>query len=281
MIERSTAFTTARSDAWRAWHVGPSLAYEVYLPRPGDPRPWPYHVIDAFTARTGRPMRPPAWSFGPRRRFNRFSTVDGESELAVMRERDLAITTVDDAAHFFPAGSHLGGEDELRAWTAAAGALAAARGMERRQLAKVSLAEAHRANGDIATSERLLREVLAEMPRSPIALHGLGSLYLEKGERLDEAVELIKKALTIDQKNAEYLNSLGLVYLKLGRLPEAERNLRSAARLDAGSPSIYEHLGDLLKEKNELHAAETSWQRALRLSIDPIRSDRLRRKIGN
>jgi alpha-glucosidase len=114
---------TARGDAWRAWHVGPSLAYEVYLPRPGDPRPWPYHLIDAFTARTGRPMRPPAWAFGPRRRFNRFSMADGQSELAAMRERDLAITSVDDAAHFFPAGSHLGGEDELRAWTAAAAAL--------------------------------------------------------------------------------------------------------------------------------------------------------------
>ena len=36
------------------------LAFEVYLPIPGDARPWPQHVVDLFTARVGRPMSPPS-----------------------------------------------------------------------------------------------------------------------------------------------------------------------------------------------------------------------------
>lgn len=107
---------TDRDDAFRAWHLGPTLAYEVYVPIPDDPRPWPYHLVDLFTERTGRPMLPPAWTFGPRRRINRGDVQSGVPEIQAMRDLDLAITGVDDAVHFLPRGSHVGIEDELRAW---------------------------------------------------------------------------------------------------------------------------------------------------------------------
>ena len=109
---------TDHDDAWRVWHIGPSLAYEVYVPIPDDERPWPYHLVDLFTERTGRPMIPAPWIFGPRRRIGRNSTALGVPEIQAMRDQDLAITAVDDAMHFLPEGSHVGKEDELRAWVA-------------------------------------------------------------------------------------------------------------------------------------------------------------------
>ncbi|MEI8255107.1 MAG: hypothetical protein WCJ30_05480, partial [Deltaproteobacteria bacterium] len=108
---------TLHADAWRAWHIGPSLAYEIYLPRADDVRPWPYQLIDRFTQTTGRPMIPPAWTFGPRRRVGRGSMQHGVSEVQAMRDLDLAVTAVDDAVHFLPAGSHVGREPALTAWT--------------------------------------------------------------------------------------------------------------------------------------------------------------------
>jgi alpha-glucosidase (family GH31 glycosyl hydrolase) len=109
-----------RADAWRVWHIGPRLAYEVYLPDPADARPWTHQVLDRFTAKTGRPMIPPAWSFGPRRRIDPGDVQNGVPEIQAMRDLHLAITVADDARHFLPTGSDLGHEDELRAWTAAA-----------------------------------------------------------------------------------------------------------------------------------------------------------------
>ncbi len=91
-------------DAWRIWHIGPTLAFEVYTPIPGDARPWPYHLVDLFTAATGRPMLPPAWSFGPRRRFAAGDMVDGKTQAQAMRDLDLAITAFDDTNHFLPRG---------------------------------------------------------------------------------------------------------------------------------------------------------------------------------
>ena len=181
----------------------------------------------------------------------------------------------------FIAGLYSKAGRSKEAITAATEALAVSRGLERRQLAKVALADARRQSGDTAAAKQLLREVLSEMPRSPIALNSLGALLAEQDEKLDEAVELVKKALTIDQRNAAYLDSLGYVYLKLGKLSEAEKALRSAARLETGSASIYEHLGDLYKARNNEQAAMGAWQRAMRLSYLPSETDRIRKKIGN
>ncbi|MBN2492986.1 MAG: glycoside hydrolase family 31 protein [Deltaproteobacteria bacterium] len=107
-----------RADAWRVWHIGPSMAFEVFLPIPGDERSWPYQLIDLFTERTGRPMVPPAWTFGPRRRVGQGDRQGELHELEAMRELDLAMTAVDDAVHFLPLGSHVGREQDLAEWTA-------------------------------------------------------------------------------------------------------------------------------------------------------------------
>jgi alpha-glucosidase (family GH31 glycosyl hydrolase) len=114
---------TDHPDEWRVWDVGPSLAYEVYVPIPDDARPWPRQLVDLFTATVGRPMVPPAWAFGPRRRINRNAMVGSVLEAQAMRDADLALTSVDDALHFLPAGSELGIQPEVAAWTQATAAL--------------------------------------------------------------------------------------------------------------------------------------------------------------
>lgn len=111
---------TADPAAFRAWHIGPKLAFEVYVPKSSDARPYPQQLVDAFTRTTGRPMLPPAWTFGPRRRMNRGAMVNGVPEIQAMRQEDLAITALDDATHFLPAGSQVGNESAIRQWTAAA-----------------------------------------------------------------------------------------------------------------------------------------------------------------
>ena len=107
-----------RPDAWRAWHIGPSLAFEVYVPIPSDARPWPYQIIDEYTATTGRPMVPPPFAYGPRRRINVNAMQQGVLEIDLMRQLGLAITSADDTVHFLPAGSEFGQESSLQSWVA-------------------------------------------------------------------------------------------------------------------------------------------------------------------
>lgn len=107
---------TDHDDAWRIWGIGPSLAYEVLVPIEGDDRLWPDQLVDLFTEKTGRPMLPPPWTYGPRRRINRGDMQMGVSEIQAMRDLDLAITAADDSLHFTPLGRHVGQEDAIRAW---------------------------------------------------------------------------------------------------------------------------------------------------------------------
>lgn len=155
-----------------------------------------------------------------------------------------------------------------------------ANGIERRQIAKMTLATALQMSGDHSAAEAALRDVLKQMPANPIALNNLGYFLAERGERLDEAVEMIKQALAVDPKNPSYLDSLGWAYFKLGKLDEAEKYLRMAARADAYSATIREHLGDVFLEKKDSVRARESWGKALRFSSDSGDIERLKKKIG-
>jgi alpha-glucosidase len=146
---------TERDDAWRVWHTGPDLAYEVYTRVPEDPRPWPYHLVDTFTRVTGRPMMAPPWAYGPRRRVGAGSMANGMGEIEAMRDGDLAITAVDDSLHFYPNGSHVGREPSLAAWTTRARALG------------------YRVNGYYNS----MINVMPESPLAPQAAEGLANSY--------------------------------------------------------------------------------------------------------
>lgn len=159
-------------------------------------------------------------------------------------------------------------------------AVALAGSTERRQIARVTLATGQQMNGDFAAAEVTLRDVLKENPGNPIALNNLGYFLVERGEKPGEAVELIGRALKIDPKNPSYLDSLGWAYFKMGKLSEAEKYLSDAARADADSSTIREHLGDLHSAKNDPAKAKTFWERALRLATEPAEIERLKRKLA-
>jgi tetratricopeptide (TPR) repeat protein len=61
---------------------------------------------------------------------------------------------------------------------------------------KVTAATAALNNGDMATTERLAREVLAERPQHDMALYLLAAVHSRRGA-LDEAMELLTKAVSI------------------------------------------------------------------------------------
>ena len=82
---------------------------------------------------------------------------------------------------------------------------------------------------DFAGAETAFRQVLAREPEHAAALNYLGYMLAERGERLDESVEYLKRALAIEPDNGSFLDSLGWAYFKAGKLDLAEENLRRAA----------------------------------------------------
>jgi len=144
----------------------------------------------------------------------------------------------------------------------------------------VMLSSAQERAGEFKAAEESLRRILARDPEDSTALNNLGYFLTERGERLEEALEMIKRAVRAEPANPSYLDSLGWAYFKLGQLDEAERHLSDAARRNPRSATIYEHLGDLHQRRGRTEDARAAWRKALSLSIEASETARLKAKIG-
>ena len=158
-------------------------------------------------------------------------------------------------------------------------ALAIANTDEMKQVANLMLATAQEKAGDFKGSEETLRGILKVTPNNAVALNNLGYFLAERNERLNEALELIQKALKLEPANASFLDSLGWVYFKLNNLVEAEKHLKDAARKSPVSPTVNEHLGDVLAKQGKNELAKTAWQKALALSSNSEQVTRLKLKL--
>ncbi|HEX4825483.1 MAG TPA: tetratricopeptide repeat protein [Candidatus Polarisedimenticolaceae bacterium] len=126
-----------------------------------------------------------------------------------------------------------------------------------------------------------LRQAMKLDPKSGEAFNYLGYSLADRGERLEEALDLVRKALAIDPWNGAYLDSLGWVYFKMDRLDDAREPLDRAVREFPRDPTVLEHLGDYYEKTGDAARAKGYWKRALAAGPEtPQAKDALEKKIG-
>jgi len=130
-----------------------------------------------------------------------------------------------------------------------------------------------------AEAESAFRQVLARDPENAIALNYLGYMLAERGERLDESVGYLKRALQVEPENPSYLDSLGWAYFKADKLDLAETNLKRAADQLKTNSVIQEHYGQVLFKLGRYDEAIAAWTRALAGDGDSIDKADVDRKI--
>jgi tetratricopeptide (TPR) repeat protein len=128
-------------------------------------------------------------------------------------------------------------------------------------------------------AEQILRQQIERDPTHAAALNNLGYFFLERGTRFDEALSLIERAVRIEPINANFLDSYGWAYFKLGRLEEAAQVLRRAIRYSNRNGALHEHLGDVLSALGRRKEARQNWQAALQFARKTDDRARLRRKM--
>lgn len=126
-------------------------------------------------------------------------------------------------------------------------------------------------------AEREFRVLLEQRPRDAAALNYLGYSFADRGLKLGEAEELIRGAVSLDPDNGAYRDSLGWVFFKQGRAPEALAELSTALRLLPDDGTLWEHMGDIRESLGEADAAWLAWKTAA--MYDPP-GDRINGKIA-
>ncbi len=112
-------------------------------------------------------------------------------------------------------------------------------------------------------AETEFKTVLAMNPKDAATLNYYGYMLADRNVRLDEATQLVQRALAEDPNNPAYLDSLGWAYYKQGKLQDAEQWLRKAVNFDSHDPTILGHLGDVYFKSGRIDLAAVNWQKSL------------------
>ena len=133
---------------------------------------------------------------------------------------------------------------------------------------------------DWTQAESDFRAALALNPDQPQVLNYLGYSLVERGEKLDEALNMIERAVADQPENGAIVDSLGWVYFGLGRYADAVAPLERAAALEAVDPIVNDHLGDAYWAVGRTREAAFQWQRALSFDPEADLAARIRDKLA-
>ncbi|MDQ2091973.1 tetratricopeptide repeat protein [Marimonas arenosa] len=142
----------------------------------------------------------------------------------------------------------------------------------------------HERTGDWPKAEADFRKALEIDPDRPEVLNYLGYSLVEKSDKLDEALELIERAVAARPDSGYIVDSLGWALYRLGRYEEAVEHMERAAELMSVDPIVNDHLGDVYWAVGRTREAEFQWKRALSFvdygdTAEDADPDRIRRKI--
>src|SRR6185436_7530461 len=133
--------------------------------------------------------------------------------------------------------------------------------------------------GRSSDAEKLLRQMLTNEPSNARVLNHLGYLLANRGDQLDEAISLVRKALEADPDRPEYLDSLGWAYFKRGELNDAVKYLAAAAAKLPENSEVQDHLGDAYAKRGSMQDAIAAWNKALKGDGQGIEKSAIERKV--
>jgi tetratricopeptide (TPR) repeat protein len=133
--------------------------------------------------------------------------------------------------------------------------------------------------GEWDKAEADFRKSLALSPDQPLVLNYLGYSLVEKNEKLEEAQEMIEKAVAARPDDGFITDSLGWVLYRVGKYQEAVEPMERAVELVADDPIINDHLGDVYWAVGRKREARFQWRRALSFGPDEKDANRIRRKL--
>jgi tetratricopeptide (TPR) repeat protein len=137
----------------------------------------------------------------------------------------------------------------------------------------------HERNGDWPAAEADFRQALALNPDQPQVLNYLGYSFVDRGENLDEALQLIERAVAAEPQSGYIVDSLAWAYFRLGRYADAVEPMERASLLEPVDPVVTDHLGDVYWAVGRVLEAQFQWRRALSFDPDEAEAARIRRKL--
>ena len=121
--------------------------------------------------------------------------------------------------------------------------------------------------GQTAAAIADLRDLLALKPDDVEAMNALGYTLADSNQHLDEATQLLRKALAAKPQEPAIMDSWGWLQYRLGHLDQAEKSLRSAWDKSKDA-DIGVHLGEVLWKRGDKGGAKAVFAQVRKLEPD-------------
>jgi tetratricopeptide (TPR) repeat protein len=133
---------------------------------------------------------------------------------------------------------------------------------ERYQI-NVRLAQVYERKGDFANVEKTYQEVLKNSPNDILALNNLAYAYVDKLNRPEEALTLIRRAMKLAPGDPNLVDTYAWALAKLGRYQEAVDSFQKVLTKSSASADSLYHMGYCLENTGDLSGAQGFYRRAL------------------
>jgi tetratricopeptide (TPR) repeat protein len=127
----------------------------------------------------------------------------------------------------------------------------------------LNLADANHQLKKYKEADKAFDAVLNLEPNNTLALNNYAYFLSLRNERLDEAENLVKRALKNEPDNPSYLDTYGWILFQKKNYSEAISQLKMALKETPKNPEILEHLGDALYKSGDTAGAQVQWKKAL------------------
>ena len=117
-------------------------------------------------------------------------------------------------------------------------------------------------------------------PEQPLILNYLGYSWVDQGQNLKQAMDLIRKAVKLKPADGYFVDSLGWAHYRLGNYKMAAKHLERAVELRSDDPVINDHLGDAYWRVGRFLEAKYQWSQALTLEPEPEDEVLIREKVA-
>lgn len=133
------------------------------------------------------------------------------------------------------------------------------------------------AEADLRKALELLPDPLGR--ERALVLNYLGYSLVDKHLKLDEGLDMLRRAVELRPRDGYIIDSLGWAYYRLGRFEDASREIERAAELRPSDPVINDHLGDVYWKTGRKLEAKFQWNHARDLKPEPEDLPNILRKI--
>ncbi len=132
---------------------------------------------------------------------------------------------------------------------------------------RIALADLYGLQGRRSEAEALYRDILKQDSAQPVVLNNLAWMLSDRSETIEEAVQLINRAIELMGPEGALLDTRGMIYVRKQKYPDAIADLTEAVRQQPVS-TRWMHLALAQFRAKNRGETERAWNKARALGLD-------------